>query len=171
MKRVTATWTVITHPFACLAEIANPFERVRSSHFHGVVLICDLTRRLSRGPHSYCGEGSEFSSLNLTGIRGGRSRADDGPSSALPGLFGGDRDPWRWQWVVTVKRLCPPCEFHGGAVKGWLDCAQYSHADCCRRNAQGGNKWVLVRKHQPKLVVCYPPLFPMKLTGILEHSH
>ena len=103
--------------------------------------------------------------------QGGRSRADDGPSSALPGLFGGDRDPWRWQWVVTVKRLCPPCEFHGGAVKGWLDCAQYSHADCCRRNAQGGNKWVLVRKHQPKLVVCYPPLFPMKLTGILEHSH
>ncbi|KAG2578841.1 hypothetical protein PVAP13_6NG134606 [Panicum virgatum] len=57
MKRVTATWTVITHPFACLAEIANPFERES----------------------------------------GARSRADDGPSSALPGLFGGDRDPWRWQ--------------------------------------------------------------------------
>jgi hypothetical protein len=29
MKRATATWTVITHPFACLIEVANPFERVR----------------------------------------------------------------------------------------------------------------------------------------------
>lgn len=29
MKRVTATWTVITNPFVFLAQIANPFERIR----------------------------------------------------------------------------------------------------------------------------------------------
>ena len=152
MKHVAATWAVTTQSICYfLEQIANPFECMpwKSSlpwPWGGVDLWLD---QKAFAGSSYWGQGSGFHLI----------WQESGSDQELA---------WtqlETVWPVWLEMAARDCETIMSPMwvqwVSWLDCAQ-SHADCLR-NAEGKQAIseslfsTPSRKHQPKIVICYPP--------------